>query len=133
MINLRVKLTTVSAEAATLGDTYPNLHLNEILCVGLQEVLEDSNNRLALQQLDGVALMAYLLQQRSPTHLTRRLLVAVQELLKASTVGSACCLTEHVLKHLIVNFHLWSAASYAEQEHHMRTLRDIARSAHPAQ
>ncbi|PRW34047.1 BEACH domain-containing lvsC isoform X1 isoform B [Chlorella sorokiniana] len=74
-------------------------------------------NQQAVQQAGGFALMAHLLEQRVRAHrpalLTPELLAAQQQLLGAVTESRE--LSHSVLRHLLLNLRLWSAAAPSVQ------------------
>ncbi|KAL0021859.1 hypothetical protein WJX77_009077 [Trebouxia sp. C0004] len=77
-------------------------------------VLEDSpSNRLTMLQTSGMALLGYLLQHCSPTHLNASLLRALESLLRAVAPSEA--LTKQLLQQLLLNLRLWSSAPPAGQ------------------
>jgi Domain of unknown function (DUF4704) len=64
----------------------------------------------------GIAVVGFLLQQRSPRHLSLPLLASVERLLAAVTVGSAADDARvEVLRHLVLDLRLWSAAPTSVQ------------------
>jgi len=61
----------------------------------------------------GMALLGYLLQHCSPTHLNASLLRALESLLRAVAPSEA--LTKQLLQQLLLNLRLWSSAPPAGQ------------------
>ncbi|KAK9824084.1 hypothetical protein WJX72_007613 [[Myrmecia] bisecta] len=93
----------------------------------LAAVLEDSpSNRQTIEQMQGIALMAYLLQQRSPRHLTTALAKALEGLVRA--VRPSEDLTVAVLERLLLNLNLWSAAPADAQRFKLATYARHAKS-----
>lgn len=73
----------------------------------------------------GVALVAHLLQQRSPKHLTLDLLHALEALLRA--VAPAEALHTAVLQRLLLNLRLWAAAPLPIQRSFQALLLKLAK------
>ncbi|KAK9905588.1 hypothetical protein WJX75_002584 [Coccomyxa subellipsoidea] len=92
----------------------------------LGAVLADSpHNRQSMVQISGVALVAHLLQQRSPKHLTLDLLHALEALLRA--VAPAEALHTAVLQRLLLNLRLWAAAPLPIQRSFQALLLKLAK------
>ena len=75
----------------------------------------------------GVALVAHLLQQRSPRHLTLDLLHAMEALLRA--VGPSEVLHTAVMQRLLLNLRLWAAAPLPIQRSFQALLLKLAKVA----
>ena len=75
----------------------------------------------------GVALVAHLLQQRSPRHLTLDLLHAMEALLRA--VGPSEALHTAVMQRLLLNLRLWAAAPLPIQRSFQALLLKLAKVA----
>lgn len=73
----------------------------------------------------GVALVAHLLQQRSPRHLSIELLHAMEALLRA--VGPCEALHTAVLQRLLLNLRLWAAAPLPIQRSFQALLLKLAK------
>lgn len=73
----------------------------------------------------GVALVAHLLQQRHPRHLTLDLLKALEALLRA--VGPAEALRTAVVQRLLLNLRLWAAAPLPIQRSYQALLLRLAK------
>lgn len=63
----------------------------------------------------GMAILGYLMQHRSPSHLNAALLHTLEKLLHAVTPSEP--LTKQLLQQLLLNLRLWSSASPAGQLH----------------
>ena len=74
----------------------------------------------------GVALVAHLLQQRSPRHLSIELLHAMEALLRA--VGPCEALHTAVLQRLLLNLRLWAAAPLPIQRSFQALLLKLAKA-----
>ena len=73
----------------------------------------------------GIALVAHLLQQRQPKHLTIDLLHAMEALLRA--VGPSEGLHTAVLQRLLLNLRLWAAAPLPIQRSFQALLLKLAK------
>ena len=77
----------------------------------------------------GIALVAHLLQQRQPKHLTLDLLHAMEALLRA--VGPSEGLHTAVLQRLLLNLRLWAAAPLPIQRSFQALLLKLAKVRFP--
>ena len=94
------------------------------VCPACHWPIRDLRGMLLLRT--GVALVAHLLQQRSPRHLSIELLHAMEALLRA--VGPCEALHMAVLQRLLLNLRLWAAAPLPIQRSFQALLLKLAKA-----